>query len=221
MNSTNKKGQIPKGVTQLNRPPRHVPQSRPVAPPAAANRKSPTAPPVYRPQQVPKVLQAKKLSGVAQLMESRKRFYGKLGHLAQPDVADDIPVPRAARVERLYPVIREEEPEMNIKRFVNETITKLLMKGTVSGPPDVITRSAVETAKERLLGKLGGGGGDYGAKCRKLVPGLIELALDKGYDIRDARVLDLLATILVPMEGLGYTTTIGNFRGTWRGGGFG
>lgn len=212
MNSRDKRVSISRGGTQLNR---QTGQGN-----APMNRKSPTAPPVYRPQQVPKVLQPKKLSGVAQLMESRKRLYGKIGHLAKPEAADDYPLPRPARVERLYALIPEEDPERANKGYLNRTVTQLLSKGTASGPPDVMTPTAVATAKERLLSLVGTGYGDYGASCRKLVPNMIEFAVDKGYDVRDVAVLKLLHSILVTMEGLNYTTTIGNYKGSWRGGGY-
>ena len=208
MNPTKKKVPIPKGRAPLSVS-RPQPKPNAILPKianAAANRKLPTAPPVYRPQPVPKVLQAKKLSGVAQLMEIRKKFYGKIGVGAPPG--------------RLIPLIPLQEPNKSEKDHINGKVEQLLNRGKATGRPAPLPQQDVIAATEKLIKSFGGGYSDYGERCRKAAPQLIALAVAKGYDIRDEKVLELLYAIIIPLEGIEHTTVIGNFQGNWSGGGF-
>lgn len=208
MNPTKKKVPIPKGRVSLPVP-RPQPKPNAILPKmanAAVNRKTPTPPPVYRPQPVPKVLQPKKLSGVAQLMEIRQKFYGKIGVGVPP--------------ERLIPLIPLQEPNKSLKDHINGKVEQLHNRGKATGRPAPLNQQDIETATEKLIKSFGGGYSDYGDRCRKAAPKLIALAVAKGYDIRDDKVLNLLYAIIIPLEGIDHSTVVGNFQGKWSGGGF-
>jgi hypothetical protein len=154
-------------------------------------------------------------SFVAQRMDDpRGKYYSALG----VGVNDrPLPIPESVSLLcELVPVEGEKTPE---KRHINELLGTLLALGQ-SNRPDIITGGAIKLAQEKLVKLVGAGYGDYGANCRAKAPGVVDLAFDRGYDIRSETVLKLLRDILVEMESISYRTQMGAYKGSWRGGGF-
>jgi hypothetical protein len=77
----------------------------------------------------------------------------------------------------------------------------------------------VAAAVLAITTSMGGGGGDHGKGCKEKVLQVVIDANQSGYDINDPAVQDALESIANALGSLG-GTQIGNFRGTWRGGGF-
>ncbi|MGQ9369945.1 hypothetical protein [Azospirillum sp. A39] len=149
------------------------------------------------------------------MMEQRNRFYARLGSMGLLS----LPVPPGT-VKRLYPKMKDDDDSK--AREFNYFVDRLLEVGQqVGAPTGTVTIFAIQKAVAAIVQDMGRGGGDYGGSCRKAVPGVVQDAIAKGYDITNANVLKAIESVVIAKQSAQYTTQMGNFKGGWRGGGFG
>jgi hypothetical protein len=113
----------------------------------------------------------------------------------------------------------DEGATKNAKRAHNHFVRRLHEIGQANGFRAPRPAAAVAAAVLAITTSMGGGGGDHGKGCKEKVLQVVIDANQSGYDINDTAVQDALESIANALGSLG-GTQIGNFRGTWRGGGF-